>query len=86
MKRKRWTRTTEIKVETEELYLLRRSGKPVRAWCPACAAEVRMLTADGAAAAAGVSTRTIYRWVERGKIHFTETGQGQVLICLNSLA
>ena len=45
-----------------------------------------MLTAEGAAGAAGVSTRTIYRWVESGKIHFTETAEGRVLICLDSLA
>ena len=78
-------RTIEINVETEEFYLLRGSRKAVMAWCPACAAGVRMLTAEGAAGAAGVTTRTVYRWVEQGKVHFTETAEGKVLVCVNSL-
>ena len=82
---KRRTRTTEIKVESEEIYLLRGTLKPVRAWCAGCEAVVQMVTPDEAANLAGVTTRIIYRWVEQGKVHFTETREGRVLVCRNSL-
>jgi excisionase family DNA binding protein len=52
--------------------------------CARCGFEVRFLTADEAAVAVGVTTRAIYRWVEAGKLHFSET-QSQTLICPNSL-
>jgi excisionase family DNA binding protein len=45
-----------------------------------------MVTADEAATVTSVGTRTIYRWVEEGKIHFTEEPEGSLLICLNSLS
>ena len=83
---KRRTRTTEIKVESEEIYLRRGPRQPMRAWCGGCEAMVRMVTADEAANLAGITTRTIYRWVEQGKVHFTETAAGKVLVCVNSLA
>jgi excisionase family DNA binding protein len=38
-----------------------------------------------AASAAGVTTRTIYQWLEAGKLHFSETTEGETLICLDSL-
>jgi excisionase family DNA binding protein len=44
-----------------------------------------MLTAEQAAAFVGTSRRTIYRWVEAEKLHFTETSDGVVLICLDAL-
>ena len=86
MKRKRSKRTTEIKVESEEIFLLRSLQKPIRAWCTKCAAEVRVVSPEEAARVAGVDTRTIYRWVEAGKVHFAEVADGKMFICLQSLA
>ena len=43
-----------------------------------------MVTPDAAANLAHVSPRTIYRWVESGKVHFTETTDGFLMICINS--
>ena len=74
---KRRTRTTEIKIESEEIYLLRRSRRPIRAWCAECEAVVQMVTPDEAANLAGVTARTVYRWIEQGKVHFTETAAGK---------
>jgi len=34
---------------------------------------------------AGVSPRTIYRRVEAGLVHFAESSEGWLLICLGSL-
>ena len=39
-----------------------------------------------AATLARVDTRTIYRWIETAQIHFTETAEGQMLVCLSSLS
>ena len=44
-----------------------------------------LLTAEEAAATVGVTPRTIYQWVEAGRVHFSETAEGETLICLPSL-
>ena len=44
-----------------------------------------MLTPDEAATIAGLSSRLIYRWIEDGRIHFSETGGGHLLICQSPL-
>jgi len=79
------TKRTEITIETEEFHILRGALRSARAWCGECQAEVRMMSVDEAATAAGVNERTIYRWVESGKVHFMETLQGSLLVCLASL-
>lgn len=62
-----------------------RRGGPVQSWCPACAAEVEMITPNEAARIAGVSSRTIYRWIEEARIHFIENTSGSILVCAGSL-
>lgn len=54
-------------------------------WCAQCGQEYWMITPESAAAIAGVDALTIYEWAYRGKIHSTQAGDEQVLICLNSL-
>jgi predicted site-specific integrase-resolvase len=44
-----------------------------------------MLTAFEAAATAGVSSHTIYRWAEAGEIHSRVTPEGVLFVCPNSL-
>jgi hypothetical protein len=44
-----------------------------------------MLIPEAAAAVAQVSLRAIYRWVEKGELHFAETPEGALLICQDSL-
>jgi hypothetical protein len=44
-----------------------------------------MFTPDQAALIANVSSRTIYRRVEAGEMHYTETAEGFLLVCANSL-
>jgi hypothetical protein len=44
-----------------------------------------MLAPEQIAAITGTSTRDIYRRVEAGELHFTETESGVLLICLDSL-
>jgi hypothetical protein len=44
-----------------------------------------MVTLDEASIIAGVNWRTINHWVEAGKVHFAETPEGLLQICLESL-
>jgi excisionase family DNA binding protein len=43
-----------------------------------------MITPNEAAAVMNVSSRTIYRWIEGGGLHFTEES-GTLLVCMASL-
>ena len=76
---------TEIITETHEVLTIRRTKDVVRVWCDACSAEVNMASAEHASVLAGVNTRALYRRVESQEIHYTETRDGQLLICLYSL-
>lgn len=82
----RHTKRTEITIETERVMVIRKCKSSILAWCPTCAKQVPMIKVDEAANLARVSSRTIYRWVETGKVHFAETPEGMLWICLNSLA
>jgi len=74
----------EITVETR-LMVIRRVTNLTHVWCNGCSSPVQWITQEEAAARAGVSTRTIYRWVEAGQLHVIETEKQALLICLNSL-
>jgi hypothetical protein len=78
-------RRTEITIETEEVIVIRQRRRLFRAYCAGCAQQVIMVTVDQAAAAADKSSRLIYRMAEAGSIHFLETPEGFLLICLQSL-
>ena len=78
-------RRTETVVETHEVWVVRRSGEGPSAFCTACAPGAGMLRADEAARLKGVSTRTVFRWVEAGRVHFEETSEGDLFVCLASL-
>jgi hypothetical protein len=75
-----------ITVEIDRVVLVSKHRSGLVAWCAACASRVRMVTADEAAGVAQASSRDIFRWVEADQLHFTETPEGQLFICLNSLA
>ncbi len=44
-----------------------------------------MLTPDEAAAVSLTTTRSIFRRVEEGNLHFLEGEGGRLLVCVNSL-
>lgn len=75
-----------ITVEIDRVVLISKRESSPTAWCAACASRVRMVTVDEAARLARLSARTIYRWVEAGRLHFTETPDGRLFICLSSLS
>jgi hypothetical protein len=74
---------TEITVETDRWVIVNRRRRI--AWCSTCSREVEMLNIDDAAIFAHVNSRTIFHWAESGLIHSSETREGLMLICPNSL-
>lgn len=76
------TRSIEITVEREDILLIR---KPLRRdRCAVCGCP--MLTLEEAIPLTGESSRAIHRRVETGQIHFAETEEGTLSICLDSLS
>ena len=75
---------TEITIETSRLLTV---SKPIRviAHCESCNATVNWLTTDEAAIVAHLHSRMIYQWAETGQLHSTESTEGLLLVCLNSL-
>jgi hypothetical protein len=78
-------RRTEITIETDRTLIVRKQPGSVQGWCQGCGGAAKMISPEEAAAIAHVSVRTIYRWVEVGKVHFMERSEQVLLVCLNSL-
>jgi len=78
-------RKTTITVEQQEILVLRRRRRVTQRWCDACAQQVERLSPEQAVAVVGRSARAIYWQIEAGQLHFSETPEGLVWICLNSL-
>lgn len=79
-------RRIEITFETRRV-LMAAAGRAAacEGWCGPCGARALLLTPEAAARLTGASAREIFRRVEAGQLHFTETGAGELLICRNSL-
>ena len=78
------TKRMEITVETC-LLVIRRPTNHAPVWCIRCSSPVQLITPEEAAVRQGVNTRTVYRWVEAGELHFIESANQAPLICLNSV-
>jgi hypothetical protein len=77
-------RRIEITTETERETVFTKRAATVM-FCPRCNKDAQMVIPEYAAAQAGVSVRTVYRWVEAGSLHFAETAEGGILVCETSL-
>ncbi len=78
------TKRTEITIETERMLFIS-SRRKVIGWCGGCGAQAEMVPVDEAAILQRVNSRTIFRWVEAERVHASETANGLLMICLNSL-
>lgn len=78
-------RRIEITVETERLLLTRGRRVSLTAWCAGCGRRVLMIMPEEAARLTRLSARAVYRLVEEGRLHFTETADETLLICSDSL-
>ena len=83
---KRALKGLEAPVQKREVVIINRPFVSPQKSCDRCTKPSGMITPDEAAALCEVSTRTIYRWLESGGIHFSETASEGLLICLSSLA
>ena len=79
------TRKTRVTVETHQVLVVRSGRHFGEDWCVECCQRVKLVTADEAAVLTEVSLRTICKRVEANTLHFTETADGRLFICLNSL-
>lgn len=78
-------RRREISVETHQVVTISKPGREVVTRCAECGEQVRMLTIEEAMAMTSASSRQIHRRIEAGEVHFTETTEGFLLMCMNSL-
>jgi hypothetical protein len=81
------TKRTEITIEVEEVIHAANYRHPLtHAWCPDCGDLVPMLRPEPAAGIAGKTVREVNQLVEAGCVHFLETPDGLLLVCVNSLS
>lgn len=78
-------RITETTIEVHETWVLRRVVRN-RWLCSQCIKQSEMFTLPEAAAMLCVSQLTIYRWVEGRRLHFRETPDGGLFVCLASMS
>jgi hypothetical protein len=83
-------KTLKLTVDSHELLMIRNTGQLIRNTeqrqqppCSECAGQ--MVVSEQAIALVGVSSRVLHREIEAGIIHFVETAEGSLLVCLNSL-
>jgi hypothetical protein len=77
---------TETVIETHEVWVIRRAaGHQRQVLCPICEEHSLMLKPEDAASLARVNSRQIYQWIEAGQLHFTETTDGNLFVCLASV-
>jgi hypothetical protein len=80
------TRRTEKTVEIHEFYAIRTASGSLPALCADCpTGDAIMLAPEQASVLAHVPTRTIYRLVETGPIHYREMPDGSLIVCVRSL-
>lgn len=78
-------RRIEIILETDHVILFR-GGPPRRfGWCERCAGDVQMIPPEAASLVSRQEVRAIYRGIEAGRIHYAETSEGSLLVCLDSV-
>lgn len=77
-------RKISISIETHRVVWLQNQRR-FRLQCSECGHETSMVSLEEAARLTHVSTREIYRWINSNRMHFTETSEGLLLVCLNEL-
>ena len=82
----RRTEKTVITVEAFQRTVVYSRRKTKIARCEQCAAKTVMLALNEAAAVLRIPAREIFRLAECGQMHSTETDEGLLMLCGNSLA
>jgi hypothetical protein len=77
-------KTTRITVETETLVIVRHA-KAAKSWCPACRAEVDVVTVDSDSVIEPATAAQIRERLATGKLHLSQPANGPIQICVSSL-
>ena len=72
-------------IEINQLLILKQTDSLVEMWCERCGTQAHWVTPQTAAVLTNQDTRSIYRRVESGSLHFAESAEGSAQICLGSL-
>ncbi len=71
---------------TREVFILRHGRqKAIRWFCEICEAETEMLDLHSVVPVFGLGTRELIRQIETGAVHSSETANGHLLVCTESL-
>lgn len=74
-----------ITTEKHEIFIARNGHRAIQGFCSDCQTEVEMLNLDLAVTHSGKTVRELLELIECGAIHSTETTDGHLLVCRNSL-
>jgi hypothetical protein len=77
-------KTTRITIETESLLVVRR-GKTTVTWCPACCADVEVMSLEGDSLGEDIPSSYLNDWLGTGKLHLWRPAEGSAQLCLPSL-
>jgi hypothetical protein len=77
--------TIVVTIEQRQRMTVRRGHRSIDGWCDECSAEALLLSPDEAAAVLQTNAREIFRQVEAGTVHFVESIDGSLRVCVNSL-
>lgn len=80
-----FNRKTEISIQQIKRRVVLLPETEVVLSCPNCETGENMIIAEQTASVSGFSRREIYRMVEESLLHFVETEEGILYICLKSL-
>lgn len=80
------TSSVKISFEQHEIWRVSHTDNAETADCPYCGEDSPMIKVEKLAATIQTSPIAIYRLIFAGGLHFLETPQKQVFVCLNSFS
>jgi hypothetical protein len=78
------TKRLKIKLESHELKIVR-FGRQQKFFCEICQEETRHLTVAQMSVVLGISEINIFRLAIDGRFHLTETADGKLMLCAESM-
>lgn len=74
-----------IAAETDRLLILNRHSGAVEGWCEDCEELAGMVGPEEAVALAAFRLQAVYRALEPSQLHYIESPDGLLHVCVNSL-
>ncbi len=72
-------RKTNVLIKTARKFIIHQPAAAEKIWCEQCGEQ--MIQAQTSADLFGISSRKIYRLIEREEIHFVETLANEIYVC-----